>query len=288
MMGEEITARYKTLPVHLNAYPVRDMLRPLEGTNVVDVLQRNVDQVLEHRARTGLPTVVHVNHPNFDYGITAEELMQIRGERFFEVYNGHPLVYNEGDAYHPGTDRMWDIMLAFRLTKLDLGPIYGLATDDSHNYEGQSITQSNPGRGWVMVRASELSAGALIAALEAGDFYASSGVRLKSLTRQKGELSLVIDGEPGVTYTTQFIGTRQGFDETSQAGQRPPSGSFPVTREYSEDIGRVFSEQTGWEPSYRMKGDELYVRAKIVSSKNKANPYREGEVEQAWVQPLLR
>ena len=35
-----------------------------------------------------------------------------------------------------------------------------------------------PGRGWVVVRAPRLEAGALLASLEAGDFYASTGIEL--------------------------------------------------------------------------------------------------------------
>jgi hypothetical protein len=35
-----------------------------------------------------------------------------------------------------------------------------------------------------------------------------------------------------------------------------------------------------------MRGDELYVRARVVSSKPKANPAYAGEVEMAWTQPV--
>ena len=37
-------------------------------------------------------------------------MIQLRGERFFEVYNGHPLVNNEGNKEHANTERMWDII----------------------------------------------------------------------------------------------------------------------------------------------------------------------------------
>jgi hypothetical protein len=36
-----------------------------------------------------------------------------------------------------------------------------------------------------------------------------------------------------------------------------------------------------------LKGDELYVRAKVISSKPKANGVRSDEVESAWVQPQV-
>jgi len=73
--------------------------------------------------------------------------------------------------------------------------------DDSHHYHQVAWTNSNPGRGWIVVRAPRLHAADLIGALEARNFYASSGVRLKDLKRSPMELSLEIDPEPGVTYT---------------------------------------------------------------------------------------
>ena len=33
----------------------------------------------------------HINHPNFVWAMTAEDLIiALEGEQFFEVYNGHP------------------------------------------------------------------------------------------------------------------------------------------------------------------------------------------------------
>ena len=74
-----------------------------------------------------MKTLVHLNHPNFYYAITAEELMQVVGENFFEVYNGHPAVHNMGDKQHASTERMWDIINTRRLDRLDLPVMYGLA-----------------------------------------------------------------------------------------------------------------------------------------------------------------
>jgi hypothetical protein len=52
-------------------------------------------------------------------------------------------------------------------------------------------------------------------------------------------------------------------------------------------MGIILAETEGLEPSYTFTGDELYVRAKVISSKVKENPYREGEHEVAWTQPVL-
>jgi len=152
---------------------------------------------------------------------------------------------------------MWDIMLTFRLSRLKLGPLYALAVDDAHRYHHFVGTNSNPGRGWVMVRARELRTSSIIEAMEAGDFYASTGVRLKDVRREGRELSLDIDPEPGVTYKTEFIGTLEGFDPTSQPGVRPTNSLYAVTRRYSEQIGAVLAVAEGLHASYTLQGDEI-------------------------------
>jgi hypothetical protein len=284
--SEEITDRTSNAPVHLNATNLRTLIPPQRGTDVLDVLQRNVNAVLDQRHRTGVPMFPHVNHPNFGWAITAEELTLVEGERFFEVYNGHPEVHNAGDAAHAGTDRMWDIILALRLGTLGAPAMMGLAVDDSHHYHVYRGDKSNPGRGWVMVRANALTPAALIAALEAGEFYASTGVRLTEVRREPTRYHVEIEEEPGVTYTVRFIGTRKGFDPRSEPVRSKQGEVLRATRRYSPDIGVVLAEQTGPSATYTLTGDELYVRAKVLSSKPKAGATTKNEVEMAWTQPL--
>ena len=145
----------------------------------------------------------------------------------------------------------------------------------------------NPGRGWVMVRAESLDAEALIRALEAGDFYASSGVALEAIDASDQKLSLTIQPEPGVEYRTQFIGTRRGYDRTRTEGTIEDEHGASILYRYSEGIGEVLAEVEGATPSYVFTGDEIYVRARVVSTRPKENPYREGEFETAWVQPAV-
>ena len=286
--SEEISDAYKLLPIHINATNLRDEIKKQGGSNVTEVIQRNVNAVLAQRRRTGQPMFPHVNHPNFGWAITAEDLMPVRGEQFFEVYNGHPAIHNDGDEHHASIERMWDIVLTFRLSRLKLGPLFGLAVDDSHHYHQFKRANSNPGRGWVMVRARELRANAIVEAMEAGDFYASTGVRLRNVRREGRELSLDIEAEAGVTYKTEFIGTLEGFDPTSTPGPRPTNSIYAVTRRYSEQIGSVFAVAEGPRASYTLQGDELYVRAKVTSSKPKPNAFGTNETEVAWTQPLIR
>ena len=286
IQAEEITDGFEQKPVHVNATNVQELIAPQGGGSVREVMQNNVDAVLEQRERTGQPMFPHINHPNFGWAVTAEDLIALRGERFFEVYNGHPLVHNEGDSLRPGTERMWDIILTERLAHGD-DVLYGIAVDDAHNYHAMTSDNANPGRGWVMVRAAALTPEALIAAMEAGDFYGTSGVTLADIQHDASTLRLEIEPEAGVTYVTRFIGTRRGYDAGSEPLALEGDEAAAVTRRYSDDLGVILAEVEGLTPTYTFAGDELYVRAQVISSKRKANPYREGEYEVAWTQPVV-
>jgi len=283
--SEEITSGHLSFPVHINATNLRKKISARGGTNVLDVMQRGVDAVLEQRRQTGQPMFPHINHPNFGWGITAEDLMQVQGERFFEVYNGHPSVHNEGNATHAGMERMWDIVLAWRIGKLDLPPMYGLAVDDSHHYHSHGVGKSNNGRGWVMVRSERLDPPSLIAAMEAGEFYSSSGVSLRQIQRAGNTMRIEVEAESGVTYSIRFIGTRRGFDASRSPVVSAKGEPVRATQRYSDQIGETFSVVVGSRAEYSARGDELYVRAVVHSSKKIANPYRKGETAAAWIQP---
>lgn len=287
IQGEEVSDRFGRLPVHLCVTNTSVLLTPLGGDSVVQVMQRNVDAALSHRARTGEAALIHLNHPNFYYAITAEQLMQVVGENFFEVYNGHPSVDNMGDNLHASTDRKWDIINTWRLSRLDLPTMYGLATDDGHNYHKEEPAQgSQPGRGWVMILSETLTPEALISSLEAGHFYSSSGVTLKSVTKDDEEFSVTVNCVPGVTYMIDFIGTRYGFDEATTPATDEAEQADRITQKYSDDVGKVFKSVSGTTGTYAFQGDEIFVRALITSSRPHPNPGVAGEMERAWVQPV--
>ena len=281
--AEEITDEVDEKPIHVNATNVESLIEPRGGDTVREVMQNNVDAVLEQREATGRPMFPHINHPNFGWAIKVEDLIALRGEKFFEVYNGHPQVHNEGDELRPSTERMWDILLAERLSAGE-ALMYGIAVDDAHNYHDLDDEHSNPGRGWVMVRSTSLDAGALVTAMEAGDFYGSSGVALDSIITNSERMSITVRADAGVRYRIRFIGTRKGYDRSKEEVQLEDAS---VLYRYSDDIGEVLAEVEGTAATYEFQGDELYVRAKVVSTKLKENPYRAGEHEAAWVQPYV-
>ena len=269
IQAEEVSDKFGDKPIHMNAVNVKELLLPKGGNSVAEVMQNNLDAVYEQRRSTGQPMIPHINHPNFMWAIKADDMRGLRGERFFEVYNGHPLVHNYGDSTTMGMDELWDDLLISYLSD-GKPPLYGLATDDSHNYLEYKVGLSNPGRGWIMVKAQELTPEALVGAMEKGDFYATTGVLLEDLQTSKKTLSVKVAARANTHYIIQFWGARPS-----------PSGSANAKK-------RVLLEEVkGNSASFTLTPTDLYVRAKIISDTPQKNPYQEGDVEKAWTQPLL-
>lgn len=263
--SEEITDGYEGKPIHMNATNIKELIKPEGGSSVTEVMQNNINQVQAQRKRTGQPMFPHINHPNFGWAITVDDMLPLTGERFFEVYNGHPLVHNYGDDTRLGTEAIWDILITNYL-KGGKPVMYGLAVDDSHSYHEFNGEKSNPGRGWVMVQADELTPEAIVTAMEAGNFYGSTGVMLETVVFKSKALTIKVQPESGVNYRIQFWGTKQGAPR--------------------EQMGQLLKEVEGTEASYPLADNDLYVRAKIISDKPQDNPYQPGDTETAWTQPV--
>lgn len=286
MTGEEISDRVDGLPIHLNATNLVELLRPVGGTSVREVITNNLKAAMAQAEKHDREILIHLNHPNFGWAITAEDLAFVTLERFFEVYNGHPAVNHLGDENRPSIERMWDIANTIRIDKLKSAPLYGLATDDCHYYHGRPGSQ--PGRGWVMVRADELTPTAILRSIKRGDFYASSGVTLTDVQfdPQRKQIRIEIDAQPGETYTTHFIGTRQDYDRTTTPRVDEEGTPMRTTHIYSPDVGQTLATVEGTTAQYTLQGDELYVRAMIISSADHVNPSFPDQKKQAWTQPV--
>lgn len=236
--GEEVSDRHGEKLIHVNGLNLERLVEPQGGASVAEVLQRNVDAI---RAARGVP---HINHPNFTWALTAEDLKRVRNDKLFEIYNGHPHVNNAGGGGRPGLEEVWDEILSSG--KL----LYGIAVDDAHHFKRPwDRDASLPGRGWVMVRAERLTPDAVLAALEGGDFYASTGVELSDYRADAKSITINIKESGATKYRVRFIGKG----------------------------GRLLKEDVNNPATYSMRGDEMYVRAKVFDSNGRV----------AWTQPLL-
>ncbi len=225
--GEEVSARFGDKPLHINGLDVAQVVQPQDGQSVVDVLQKNVDAI---RKENGIP---HINHPNFRWAITPDELRQVRNTKLFEIYNGHPQVNNLGGGGVPGLEEAWDAILSNGTL------LYGIAVDDAHVFrQPGNPNVAGPGRGWVVVRAAKLEARLLLEAMERGEFYASTGVVIDDVKVQAKSVSVAVKPDAFAKYRIQFIGKG----------------------------GRILREVAEPTATYTITGDEGYVRARVLES----------------------
>ncbi len=236
--GEEVTSAFENRPVHVNGLNLPRLVEPRTGESLVATIQNNVDAVREVE---GVP---HINHPNFGWSFGAEELAQVENDRLLEIFNGHPTVHNDGGGGSPGMEEIWDVLLTGGKR------IYGIAVDDAHHFQGEfSADRANPGRGWVSVLARDLEANQLMESLEAGRFYASTGVEIERLTVTPDRFAIEVRARGNERYTTEFIG----------------------------DGGRVLRVVHGTSVDYRLDDDVTYVRAVVRGSRG----------HRAWIQPVF-
>lgn len=286
--AEEVTgAAADGRSLHMNVTNVTELLTFQIGPTVRDAMTRNLAEAERSAQRTGRPNLVHVNHPNYKWGVTAEDLAAVTTERYFEVWNGVDNDNDPGEGVRPSTDEIWDIANTLRIARYGAAPLLGLATDDSHDYHGNK-PRAMPGRAWVMVRAAHLTPESLVRAFAQGDFYSTTGVTLDEVKYDRNErrLSLRIRGQAGERFRTQFIGTRRGANLQG----KPRSTEFETTLDYSAPgrppMGQVLAEVTGENPTYKLAGDELYVRAVVTSSAKPKVESSEHPFQRAWTQPV--
>lgn len=139
-----------------------------------------LEAVEKSASKAGRQIFVHVNHPNYKWGVTAEDLASVIDEEFFEIWNGFHGDNDPGDAHHPSTDEIWDIANTLRLVAFKALPSTASRTTIPTTTRETRSGRRQP-RPWVMVRSRFLTPEHLVRALRAGDFYATTGVLLDDM-----------------------------------------------------------------------------------------------------------
>lgn len=117
--------------------------------------------------------------------------------------------------------------------------IYAVASDDNH------YKKANVGRGWIMVKSPKLTKTDILENISKGNFYATTGVILNDYQVTKNTIS--VDSQNG--NTIMFIGKN----------------------------GTVLKTFPGSKTTYKIQGNEHYVRVKIINANGKM----------AWTQPVF-
>lgn len=125
--GEEVTCWGKLSDIDVTALNIGQDIPPLTDTTLLGGLQKGIDAV---RRRNGIPVITH---PNYNWRLDQETMLNARDCRLFELFNGYSATNSEGGGGHPGLEQVWDFLLTAGMR------IFGVAADDTH-----SLTYRSP------------------------------------------------------------------------------------------------------------------------------------------------
>lgn len=180
---------------------------------MVQTVQGRIDEI---NAQGGLSIIAHPEDSGYT---TDEELKALKGYMGMEVYfpwGGSALA-------------KWDAVLTERVKEGE-PLVWGFMTDDAHKTE-------DSGKGFIMLRAPEVSKNSVLAALREGSFYWGNTPIIKDITLSDRTISLVLNSEAKTTFF------KQG--------------------------GQILKVVSGMSAQYSVNGNEGYVRAEIESPDGK-------------------
>ena len=205
----------------------------------METLQNGIDAARQSGA------IAQVNHPNWKWSFGSEEMKQLRSARLFELFN----VNRDSNNFSAG-GKAGDRGAMGRAALRGPGSSMAWRHDDTHDYLGDFVPgKAYPGKGWVMVRVAELTAGRRLRRPGQGRF-----LRLQ----RRG------------------AGRRAGHDREYRVAIKPYGDTVYTTFFIGRD-GAVLKKEDGLNAAYAFRGDELYVRAKVFSSNG----------EMAFCQPVF-
>jgi hypothetical protein len=230
--GEEVTMMGAGKQVHVNALCTKATIGGHHTEHQGESLAWAVQKIHEQGG------VALVNHPNFDWALTATDVAAARGAQLLEIESGHPWVHTEGDATRQSHEAIWDAMLTQGET------FAGVAVDDAHRFQGPRRDPEHlalPGRAWIQVFADTAERDPICAALAKGRLYSSTGVVIKRIAVKDDTYAIGLGRGDA---TVEFIGKNGEILQTGKPG----------------DDGTA---------TYRLVGTEVYVRARITAPDGK-------------------
>lgn len=188
-----------------------------------------IQKVIDEANANGF--IVSLNHPTASF-LTPELVRKFRGLFAMEIYNQ--------DCFFGGVKElnlpMYEEMLRYGK------PWACIAADDFHS----SISEENPARGFVMIKAKELKYGAIIDALERGDFYASTGPTIEELYIEDGIAHIKCSPVKTINMETPYRprgGSRRakGDEYITEATFRVPAGVSYIKFDLFDERGNFAS-----------------------------------------------
>lgn len=184
---------------------------------------KNVSDMIKKTCEEGF--LACYNHPTWSEQDMADYL-NIKGVFAMEIYN-HSCVVG---GYHEFNERVYDDMLR-RGNK-----IYCIASDDNHDRFDEGSPRWDSCGGFIMIKAEKLEYGAIMRALENGDFYASTGPEIYDLWTEGEEVHIKCSPVERISYTT--YGRHTVVTTGEHVGDKITEAVFKVSGLYDR-YGRV-------------------------------------------------
>jgi len=227
--GEEITMTGRGRQVHVNGLCIKNRIPGGNFGSAAAALSNGIGAV-RHQGGVAL-----VNHPNFDWALSAADVSDARDASLLEIASGHPYVHSAGDADHPSHEALWDIALESG------ADFMGVGVDDEHHIDVSSDPPATPGRAWISTFGELTDSAAICSAMAQGQLYSSTGVELRRIAVSEREYRV----EPvQARASVVFIG----------------AGGRELARHTKLSEGAAV---------YTLRGDEGYVRARVELSDGK-------------------
>lgn len=199
---------------------------PVPKYDDMEVVQNIIDELGEHG------NMVMINHPYWSWN-SMSDINSLKNYDFMEIYNGGcDVETNTGYS-----ETYWDNALQNGCES------FGVATDDNHNYnyleEADNLWDSF--KGWVCVKAEELTRESISKALKEGQFYSSSGPEIHSIEIEENEVKVKCSPCKEIYFISY---PRRGFSRR-------------------EVNGELITETV-----HKLTGREQYIRVKCVDENN--------------------
>ncbi len=272
----------------------------VEAPNQLDIsatLGADFNRCQEAFRQAGEPGVFVCNHPHgYIFDLEPQLLIDHWQIRHFELVNsnvdGVGGVESMARILPRNNEMFWDIVNSFRLAA-GHPALYAAAGDDAHYYDEERIRQRcGVGFAWIMVKiAGEFTRQAIAEAMNRGDYYPSTGVKLAAVDydRANGRLAVQIEPEPGVEYKIRFVVARRDFNrQLKTLSWSTPDGRYRRALAMpGPGMGVTVKTVAGTTGEYILKPRDLYVRAVAESNRPaRCRSHRHPEWQSAWTQPL--
>jgi len=166
-------------------------------------------------------------HPNWCWNHwSAHDLVRLDGYVGIEIVNTH---MRECDGHERALHVYDEALLRGKR-------LWAFGNDDAHNLRDQRIG----GRVWNMILAGSRRVDDVLSAVAAGEFYVSSGTRLRRVTRGSGFLQVTVEDEARITFVVN--GERVASHTGREAVHRLRPGERFVRAEVESDAGVAFTQ----------------------------------------------